>query len=137
MEGRQIGDVRVTVSHTVILSLNLRSMLTGNIQSNMNFVPVAAFMLTRETLSRERTMANMAELLLGGVDTTANAVLWAVYELSRNPEVNLTLNYTAVTGYISMSPLSLIEHRYGMHCHLLLTTFCQLLIIIFIRALLS
>ena len=112
-------------------------MLTGNIQSNMNVVPVAAFMLTRETLSRERTMANMAELLLGGVDTTANAVLWAVYELSRNPEVNLTLNYTAVTGYISMSPLSLIEHRYGMHCHLLLTTFCQLLIIIFIRALLS
>ena len=50
-------------------------------------MPVAAYMLSRGGFTRERTMANIAELLLGGVDTTSNALLWTVYELSRNPQV--------------------------------------------------
>ena len=63
------------------------SLLIGNAKESMNVVPVASYMLTRESMSRERTLANMAELLLGGVDTTANATMWAIYELSRNPQV--------------------------------------------------
>ena len=51
-------------------------------------IPVASYMMSRAGFTKERTLANIAELLLGGVDTTSNALLWVIYELSRNQHVS-------------------------------------------------
>ncbi|MBN3283671.1 CP24A protein, partial [Polyodon spathula] len=43
-------------------------------------------------LSRKQLYAVMTELQTGGVETTANAMLWAIFNLSRNPQAQARLN---------------------------------------------
>ncbi|XP_044625135.2 cytochrome P450 27C1 isoform X1 [Equus asinus] len=44
-----------------------------------------------QELSREEIYANMTEMLLAGVDTTAFTLSWAVYLLARHPQVQQTV----------------------------------------------
>ncbi|XP_070580882.1 sterol 26-hydroxylase, mitochondrial-like [Ptychodera flava] len=43
-------------------------------------------LLLRSDLSVEKIHSNMSEILLGSIDTTANALQWAIYNLADNPE---------------------------------------------------
>nr|QFF91475.1 1,25-dihydroxyvitamin D(3) 24-hydroxylase isoform 2 [Potamotrygon motoro] len=43
-------------------------------------------------LSRKELYATIAELQIGGVETTANGLLWAIFNLSRNAKVQEKLN---------------------------------------------
>ncbi|XP_067856922.1 1,25-dihydroxyvitamin D(3) 24-hydroxylase, mitochondrial [Heptranchias perlo] len=43
-------------------------------------------------LSRKELYAAITELQIGGVETTANSLLWAIFNLSRNPSVQDKLN---------------------------------------------
>ena len=47
---------------------------------------VLTYLLLDETLDDDDVIANVTELLLGGVDTTSNTLVWAIYNLAKNPE---------------------------------------------------
>ncbi|XP_028742033.1 25-hydroxyvitamin D-1 alpha hydroxylase, mitochondrial [Peromyscus leucopus] len=48
--------------------------------------------LFREKLSVQSIVGNVTELLLAGVDTVSNTLSWALYELSRHPDVQSALH---------------------------------------------
>jgi len=48
---------------------------------------VLTYLLLDENLDDSEVIANIAELLLAGVDTTSNTLVWSIYELARNPEL--------------------------------------------------
>jgi cytochrome P450 len=52
---------------------------------------VLTYLLLDETLSDEDVHANITEMLMAGVDTTSNTLVWTLYELSRNPDLLLKL----------------------------------------------
>ncbi|KAK2101940.1 hypothetical protein P7K49_019607 [Saguinus oedipus] len=56
--------------------------------------------LFREDLPAQSILGNVTELLLAGVDTVSNTLSWALYELSRHPEVQTALHseITAALG---------------------------------------
>ncbi|XP_078192338.1 25-hydroxyvitamin D-1 alpha hydroxylase, mitochondrial isoform X2 [Callithrix jacchus] len=56
--------------------------------------------LFREELPAQSILGNVTELLLAGVDTVSNTLSWALYELSRHPEVQTALHseITAALG---------------------------------------
>nr|XP_051688843.1 25-hydroxyvitamin D-1 alpha hydroxylase, mitochondrial isoform X1 [Oryctolagus cuniculus] len=58
------------------------------------------YFLLREKLSAQSILGNVTELLLAGVDTVSNTLSWALYELSRHPEVQMALHseITAALG---------------------------------------
>lgn len=47
---------------------------------------ILTYLLLDENLDDLEVIANIAELLLAGVDTTSNTLVWSIYELARNPE---------------------------------------------------
>jgi len=47
---------------------------------------VLTYLLLDENLSDEEVIGNTVDLLLGGVDTTSNTLVFALYELARNPQ---------------------------------------------------
>ncbi|XP_012877922.1 PREDICTED: 25-hydroxyvitamin D-1 alpha hydroxylase, mitochondrial isoform X1 [Dipodomys ordii] len=53
--------------------------------------------LFREKLPAQSIVGNVTELLLAGVDTVSNTLSWALYELSRHPEVQSAL-YSEITA---------------------------------------
>ncbi|XP_023066409.1 25-hydroxyvitamin D-1 alpha hydroxylase, mitochondrial [Piliocolobus tephrosceles] len=56
--------------------------------------------LFQEELPAQSILGNVTELLLAGVDTVSNTLSWALYELSRHPEVQTALHseITAALG---------------------------------------
>ncbi|XP_058413756.1 25-hydroxyvitamin D-1 alpha hydroxylase, mitochondrial [Diceros bicornis minor] len=58
------------------------------------------YFLLREELPASSILGNVTELLLAGVDTVSNTLSWALYELSRHPEVQVALHseITAALG---------------------------------------
>ncbi|KAM6216045.1 25-hydroxyvitamin D-1 alpha hydroxylase, mitochondrial [Rhynchocyon petersi] len=61
------------------------------------------YFLFRENLPTPSILGNVTELLLAGVDTVSNTLCWALYELSRHPEVQTALHSEIVTA---LSPSS-------------------------------
>ncbi|XP_006897623.1 PREDICTED: 25-hydroxyvitamin D-1 alpha hydroxylase, mitochondrial-like [Elephantulus edwardii] len=56
------------------------------------------YFLFREKLPAPSILGNVTELLLAGVDTVSNTLSWALYELSRHPEVQTALHSEIVTA---------------------------------------
>lgn len=58
------------------------------------------YFLLREKMPAQSILGNVTELLLAGVDTVSNTLSWALYELSRHPEVQMALHseITAAVG---------------------------------------
>ncbi|XP_051046438.1 sterol 26-hydroxylase, mitochondrial [Phodopus roborovskii] len=54
------------------------------------------FLLTNELLSPEEAIGTFPELLLAGVDTTSNTLTWALYHLSKDPEIQDALHKEVV-----------------------------------------
>ncbi|XP_060051006.1 25-hydroxyvitamin D-1 alpha hydroxylase, mitochondrial [Erinaceus europaeus] len=73
------------------------------------------YFLLREKLPAPSILGNVTELLLAGVDTVSNTLSWALYELSRHPEVQMAL-HSEITA--ALGP--------GSHAHLPATTLSQL-----------
>ncbi|MGH0166828.1 UNVERIFIED_CONTAM: hypothetical protein FKN15_068369 [Acipenser sinensis] len=55
-------------------------------------------------LSRKELYAATAELQVGGVETTANSLLWAIFNISRNPHVQEKL-HKEIQDVISVHPI--------------------------------
>ncbi|XP_004053505.2 25-hydroxyvitamin D-1 alpha hydroxylase, mitochondrial [Gorilla gorilla gorilla] len=56
--------------------------------------------LFQEELPAQSILGNVTELLLAGVDTVSNTLSWALYELSRHPEVQTAL-HSEITAALS------------------------------------
>uniref|UniRef100_A0A8C5KW91 Cytochrome P450, family 27, subfamily a, polypeptide 1 n=1 Tax=Jaculus jaculus TaxID=51337 RepID=A0A8C5KW91_JACJA len=54
------------------------------------------FLLSNKLLSPHDAVATFPELLLAGVDTTSNTLTWALYHLSKNPEIQEALHKEVV-----------------------------------------
>ena len=46
---------------------------------------VLTYLLLDESLDDAEVCANITELLMAGVDTTSNTLVWSIYELARHP----------------------------------------------------
>lgn len=74
------------------------------------------FLLTNELLSPEEALGTFPELLLAGVDTTSNTLTWALYHLSKNPEIQKAL-HQEVTGVVPLGKVP--QHKDFAHMPLL------------------
>ncbi|XP_003464083.1 sterol 26-hydroxylase, mitochondrial isoform X1 [Cavia porcellus] len=74
------------------------------------------FLLTSGQLSPREALGSLPELLLAGVDTTSNTLAWALYHLSKNPEIQEALHKEVmdVTG-----PGKVPQHKDFTHMPLL------------------
>ncbi|XP_031223850.1 sterol 26-hydroxylase, mitochondrial isoform X1 [Mastomys coucha] len=74
------------------------------------------FLLSNELLSPQETIATFPELLLAGVDTTSNTLTWALYHLSKSPEIQEAL-HKEVTGVVPFRKVP--QHKDFAHMPLL------------------
>ncbi|XP_045729039.1 25-hydroxyvitamin D-1 alpha hydroxylase, mitochondrial isoform X2 [Mirounga angustirostris] len=72
----------------------------GKPEEDMGSGAHLTYFLFREELPAPSILGNVTELLLAGVDTVSNTLSWALYELSRHPEVQKALHseITAALG---------------------------------------
>ncbi|XP_004317886.3 25-hydroxyvitamin D-1 alpha hydroxylase, mitochondrial [Globicephala melas] len=72
----------------------------GKSEGDTGFGAHLTYFLFREELPAPSILGNVTELLLAGVDTVSNTLSWALYELSRHPEVQTALRseITAALG---------------------------------------
>ncbi|XP_691817.1 cholesterol side-chain cleavage enzyme, mitochondrial [Danio rerio] len=66
---------------------NIYRQLRKNPEGNGKYTGVLASLLMLDKLSIEDIKASVTELMAGGVDTTAITLLWTLYELARNPDL--------------------------------------------------
>ncbi|MBZ3882848.1 25-hydroxyvitamin D-1 alpha hydroxylase, mitochondrial [Sciurus carolinensis] len=69
----------------------------GNSEKDMPTGAHLTHFLFREKVSAQSILGNVTELLLAGVDTVSNTLSWALYELSRHPEVQRALHSEITT----------------------------------------
>ncbi|XP_008057052.2 sterol 26-hydroxylase, mitochondrial [Carlito syrichta] len=74
------------------------------------------FLLTSGQLSPRDTMGSLPELLMAGVDTTSNTLTWALYHLSKNPEIQAAL-HEEVVGVVPAGQVP--QHKDFAHMPLL------------------
>ncbi|XP_041506682.1 sterol 26-hydroxylase, mitochondrial [Microtus oregoni] len=74
------------------------------------------FLLTNELLSPQEAIGTFPELLLAGVDTTSNTLTWALYHLSKNPEIQEAL-HKEVVGVVPFGTVP--KHKDFVHMPLL------------------
>ena len=60
--------------------------LAKSTEVNQSQGAVLTYLLLDEKLTDTEVMANITELLLAGVDTTSNTLVWTLYNLVRNPQ---------------------------------------------------
>ncbi|NIG60885.1 25-hydroxyvitamin D-1 alpha hydroxylase, mitochondrial-like [Pontoporia blainvillei] len=72
----------------------------GKSEGDTGFGAHLTYFLFREELPAPSILGNVTELLLAGVDTVSSTLSWALYELSRHPEVQAALHseITAALG---------------------------------------
>ncbi|KAF7709704.1 sterol 26-hydroxylase, mitochondrial-like [Silurus meridionalis] len=58
-----------------------------------------SYLLSNTNMSKKDVYGSVAELLLAGVDTTSNTMMWALYQLSQDPKIQDTL-YQEVNSII-------------------------------------
>ncbi|KAM7115531.1 25-hydroxyvitamin D-1 alpha hydroxylase, mitochondrial isoform 1-T1 [Molossus nigricans] len=64
----------------------------GRPEEDMGSVAHLTYFLFQQGFPAPSILGNVTELLLAGVDTVSNTLSWALYELSRNPEVQTALH---------------------------------------------
>uniref|UniRef100_A0A8C4M345 Cytochrome P450 family 27 subfamily A member 1 n=1 Tax=Equus asinus asinus TaxID=83772 RepID=A0A8C4M345_EQUAS len=74
------------------------------------------FLLTSGQLSPHEAMGSLPELLLAGVDTTSNTLTWALYHLSKHPEIQAAL-HKEVMGVVPAGQVP--QHKDFAHMPLL------------------
>lgn len=73
-------------------------------------------LLTSGQLSPREALGSLPELLLAGVDTTSNTLTWALYHLSKNPEIQAALR-KEVVGVVAAGQVP--QHKDFAHMPLL------------------
>ncbi|XP_036109612.1 sterol 26-hydroxylase, mitochondrial isoform X1 [Molossus molossus] len=74
------------------------------------------FLLTSGQLSPREAMGSLPELLMAGVDTTSNTLTWALYHLSKSPEIQAAL-HEEVVGVVPVGQVP--QHKDFAHMPLL------------------
>ncbi|KAM5270994.1 sterol 26-hydroxylase, mitochondrial isoform 1-T2 [Hipposideros larvatus] len=74
------------------------------------------FLLTSGQLSPNEAMGSLPELLMAGVDTTSNTLTWALYHLSKSPEIQAAL-HEEVVGVVPAGQVP--QHKDFAHMPLL------------------
>ncbi|EDV24792.1 uncharacterized protein TRIADDRAFT_56957 [Trichoplax adhaerens] len=83
----EIGGQLIDEERNRLLSrgFDLSSKLENSrMTEDMEFLP---YVLSRGELNDEEIAGNIIELMLGGVDTSANTIMWVLYILGKNPNI--------------------------------------------------
>ncbi|EDV24787.1 uncharacterized protein TRIADDRAFT_56952 [Trichoplax adhaerens] len=80
--GKLIEEERNRLSSTEINLLNNRQ--NKQRTEDLEFLP---YVLSRGELNDEEIASNMIELMMAGVDTTATTILWTLFILGKNPDI--------------------------------------------------
>ncbi|XP_077865314.1 cytochrome P450 27C1-like [Saccoglossus kowalevskii] len=82
-----IFDVATRLVQTKIKSIFKEDELGNNKDTNEEHeAEFLTYILSTQKLSLEEIIGNITEILLAGVDTTSNTMMWALYELVTNPD---------------------------------------------------
>ncbi|XP_071958333.1 cytochrome P450 27C1-like [Antedon mediterranea] len=88
-----------TIWNTAMKYINLKCESiseNSNIDENQE-VDLLTYLIANDKLSMSEICGSLVEFMLGGVDTTSNTLLWAMYELARKPECQEKLHKELVS----------------------------------------
>ncbi|KAL2082794.1 hypothetical protein ACEWY4_022612 [Coilia grayii] len=66
------------------------------------------YLLSNTNMTNKEVYGSVAELLLAGVDTTSNTMMWTLYQLSREPKIQDTL-YQEVNHYLKADKIPMAQ----------------------------